>query len=258
MHASFASPLVGNFQYPCPFGHCKNSDFPFTLSNAAKTVWCSGCNKPFVGAKWSCPCNHIWYTCPLHPPRTRNTEPRLPGKRKVPRAFAPEEAEAKLLKIELRITSRALIWPKLSKKFPHLASEEVVCNIGTHSGTTAVADCSCIAVTDPADNNGARPAGSASSTSANLGPHIREGDDTNNVAELAEAVTPLATAVAAADASAAPVITKRKSKPFRIPNSEYRNGPNPFFPVFNYSTRPGHVVYRTLNVLPHENHIKIT
>ena len=134
----------------------------------------------------------------------------------MPRAFAPEEAETKLLKIEPRLAIRASIGPKLSKKFPHLASQEVACNISTHSHTTDAELC-CIAATDPAGSIDVQPASYATSSSIdNLGPHIREGSSFY-AAELAEAVTPLAAAVAAADASAAPAITKTKSKPFRIP-----------------------------------------
>ena len=118
--------------------------------------------------------------------------------------------------------SRAIIGPRLAARLPYVLSTTG----GTHSANshqtlrTHNADavgCSCIAATDPVVTLVAQSSGSSSSSDVTLGFQIRVGFNTDNAAELADAVTPLAAAVATAEAPAAPVIVKRKSNLFRIP-----------------------------------------
>ena len=201
-----------------PHGHCKPADFPLVPSNAAKPVGCSGCKKPFVGEKWSCPCNRIWYNCPCHPPRNRHTESRLPGKRKAPRAFAPHEAEAKLAKIEPRLANRALIGPKLCKKFPYLVSGhgDVASTITSHNGTSAAASSGMAAADSVASEIVATPHDTQHPQHIHY--PIRE-DFASDCHAAAPAAVDARPAGAGADSTAGVVADrlKRRSKPFRIP-----------------------------------------
>ena len=219
--ANFPTPTTVQHHYSCPMGHPKLATFPFDPHNAAKPVWCSTCSKPYVGAKWVCSCHRVWSTCAIHFPLASDTTPRHLGKRKPPRAFSEHEAATKFRRLE-PVMRRDIIGPRLAARFPHLISSTG----GTQSAhinqtlrifNADAVGCSCIAADDPVGTRVAQSSGSSSSSDVTLGLQSREGSNTDNAAELADAVTPLAAAVAAAEAPAAPVIVKRKSKPFRIP-----------------------------------------
>ena len=107
--------------------------------------------KTFVSAKWFCACNRIWHHCPLHAPRTHRTEHWKIGRRKMPQALAPHEADAKLRKVEPTLACRAIMGPKLTVKFPHPAQGQyipVASSISTHN-CNADAAAAGIAATDP-------------------------------------------------------------------------------------------------------------
>ena len=197
----------------------KRQLFHLYFSNVAKPVWCSGCSRPFVGAKWFCPCNRTWSNCPDHPPRSCNNEERLTGKRKAPRAVSPHEAEAKFDKIEPGLASRALMGPKLSRRFPHLVSgiEVVARIIDTHKNTPADA-LAVIAAADPVASDVGEATTHEQPSQSHNSYHIREDLDSHGRAAASAAVdAPPAVANAGSTAGADVDRPKRKSRPFRIP-----------------------------------------
>ena len=231
-YVTFPVPTMTRHFYVCPIGHQKLADFPFDLHHASKPVWCSLCTKPYVGAQWNCACNKTWYTCSLHPPQATKSKPRVCGKRKAPRAFDAQVADAKLRRLE-PIVDRAIIGPRLKAKFPHLtqthdeqrrAMPEPPCaTSGNPHIHNAGVELRCMAGADPADIQDAQGAeqiqvsNSSGSGSNPLGPLVRERDTNNIAAALAGAGLPPLAADNAASAPAAAVIQKRRSKPFRIP-----------------------------------------
>ena len=232
-NVTFPAPIMARHFYVCPKGHQKLADFPFDLHHASKPIWCSLCTKPYVGAQWNCACNKSWFTCPLHPPQTNKTKPRVCGKRPAPKAFDAQGADAKLRRLE-PIVNRPIIGPRLQAKFPHLASsfdahkqaepDFASASLSISHRHNADDGLRCIAVVDPADNNAAQEteplqtSNSSSSGSNFLGSPVRKDDNNISAAALAGAELPLlAAAGKAASAPAAAVIQKKRSKPFRIP-----------------------------------------
>ena len=134
---NYATQCDEHAMFICPMGHSKLAVQPFDCNNSGKLVWCSECHKAHGGNHWTCRCEFLWHTCPIHFSAPSNHTSKAPQKRSTPQPDSSLQSARKLKKIEPPRRSTPRLGPILAARFPNLrphhSTTQGALNVDAHS-----------------------------------------------------------------------------------------------------------------------------
>ena len=115
-HSRVYFPIRG-ITFQCQRGHSRSTGYPFDQFRD-KPIHCNVCHRAYASARWQCPCQIAWHSCPVHFCSFSAKVPNTAKKRKLTAATAEQSAK-RLAAIEP--SSNCTLGPILANRFPHLA-----------------------------------------------------------------------------------------------------------------------------------------